>query len=51
MELTDCFRGLSKEYSMFHCLTLAQKCISKICLELCNILIKMVKIHKGKAEP
>jgi len=49
MELTDCFRGLSK--TMFHCLKLEQKHISKNYLELCKILIKIAALHKGKAEP
>lgn len=36
---------------MFHCLILLQKYINKNYLELCNILVKIAKIHKGKAEP
>lgn len=35
---------------MFHGLILLQKCINKNYLELCNILVKIAKIHKGKAE-
>lgn len=36
---------------MVHCLKLEQKHISKNFLELCKILIKIAKIHMGKAEP
>lgn len=46
MELTDCFRGLSK--TLFHCLKLEQKHISKNYLEICEILIKIAKYTRAK---